>query len=250
MDSPRPWLRYVDASDLDNSVIKFDGMPVESPSGDKLGEIDGLIVDVAAGRPYYLVVDAGGWFKSKYFLLPIGHASLSTAQSRLVADLSRDHVERYPGFDRGEFEKLTDEELDAMSVQITDACCPRSAPADAAAASPSGARAWTSRPHYTTPSWWRSDYYRETHATAASTGGRVGSTVSSLSASQRSADRDREAVVAHAGDVSPHPGKRAQPGDVLGIETGGEETHIGETTDDENERRRDAERDAAKRAKG
>src|SRR5215831_10106933 len=102
MNSPRPWLRYVDASDLDNSAIKFDGMRVDSPSGEKLGEIDGLIVDVAAGRPYYVVVEAGGWFKSKYFLLPIGHASLSSAQNHLVADLSRDHVDRYPGFDRRE----------------------------------------------------------------------------------------------------------------------------------------------------
>jgi hypothetical protein len=46
--------------------------------------------------------------------------------------------------------------------------------------------------------------------------------------------------------VSPHFGGRAQPGDVLGIETGGEQTHVGETTGDENERRRDAEKAAAK----
>lgn len=68
--------------------------------------------------------------------------------------------------------------------------------------------------------------------------------------SSRSADRGRETVVAQGGDVSPHAGGRAQPGDVLGIETGGEETHVGDTTDDENERRRNAERDAAKRSKG
>jgi hypothetical protein len=34
---------------------------------------------------------------------------------------------------------------------------------------------------------------------------------------------------------------RAQPGDVLGIERDGEQTHIGETAEDEDERRRDAE---------
>jgi hypothetical protein len=42
------------------------------------------------------------------------------------------------------------------------------------------------------------------------------------------------------GDVSPHPGGRAQPGDVLGIETGGETTEIGDTVEDENKRRRNA----------
>ena len=49
-------------------------MDVESPSGEHLGDVDGFIVDSESGRPYYVVVDAGGWFKSKHFLLPIGHA--------------------------------------------------------------------------------------------------------------------------------------------------------------------------------
>jgi hypothetical protein len=48
-------------------------------------------------------------------------------------------------------------------------------------------------------------------------------------------------------DPSPHYAGRAQPGDVLGVETGGERTHVGETAEDENERRRDAEEADAKR---
>jgi hypothetical protein len=46
---------------------------------------------------------------------------------------------------------------------------------------------------------------------------------------------------AEAHDTSPHFDGRAQPGDVLGIETGGEETHIGETKNDEDVRREKAE---------
>ena len=49
-----------------------------------------------------------------------------------------------------------------------------------------------------------------------------------------------------AGDTSPHFGGRAQPGDILGIETGGETTAIGDTTEDEDERRADLEKAAAK----
>ncbi len=41
-------------------------------------------------------------------------------------------------------------------------------------------------------------------------------------------------------DISPHFGRRAQPGDILGLETGGETTSIGDTAEDENKRRRDA----------
>jgi hypothetical protein len=37
---------------------------------------------------------------------------------------------------------------------------------------------------------------------------------------------------------------RAQPGDILGIERGGESTSLGDTEGDEDERRRDAEDEA------
>ena len=39
---------------------------------------------------------------------------------------------------------------------------------------------------------------------------------------------------------------RAQPGDVLGIETDGETTSLGDTREDEDERREDAEKDVRK----
>jgi len=34
--------------------------------------------------------------------------------------------------------------------------------------------------------------------------------------------------------------RRAHPGDVIGVETGGERTYVGDTAEDENTRRRDA----------
>jgi uncharacterized protein YjbJ (UPF0337 family) len=54
-------------------------------------------------------------------------------------------------------------------------------------------------------------------------------------------DQCDEGPMARTAEPSPHFGGRAQPGDVIGLETGGEQTHVGETTEDENERRRDAE---------
>jgi hypothetical protein len=48
-----------------------------------------------------------------------------------------------------------------------------------------------------------------------------------------------------AGDVSPHFGGRAQPGDVLGFETGGETTSLADTAEDENKRRHEIEKDVA-----
>jgi hypothetical protein len=57
--------------------------------------------------------------------------------------------------------------------------------------------------------------------------------------SRRERENERTAG-SESDDVSPHYGKRAQPGDILGIETGGETTAIGDTAEDEDKRRRDA----------
>ena len=77
MDHPYPWLKYLPADDLDDDTVDFDGMKLEEPSGKTLGKVEGFIVDSDSGRPYYAVIDAGGWFKSKHFLLPVGHVRLA-----------------------------------------------------------------------------------------------------------------------------------------------------------------------------
>ena len=107
MNYPHEWLKYVDADTVACGNATFDGLRVESPTGENLGRVDAFIVDSASGRPYYVVVDAGGWFKSKHFLLPIGHARLDTDADSLVADVTRDRVSKFPGFDKDEFDKLT-----------------------------------------------------------------------------------------------------------------------------------------------
>ena len=154
MDHPLPWLRYVDAANLDDSAMSLDGMKVESESAENLGTVDGFIVDVATGRPYHVVVDAGGWFKSRLFLLPIGHVGLSEARTRhLVADISKAHIDRYPGFDLHEFEKLSDDELQRMNTAMASSCCPEE--------QVERYEQWT---HYRAPSWWDADFYRPDRA--------------------------------------------------------------------------------------
>ena len=73
MNHPRPGLRYVSVSDLKDERHTFEDITVEDPGGETLGLIAGFVLNVNAIQPYYVVVDGGGWFRSKYFLLPIGH---------------------------------------------------------------------------------------------------------------------------------------------------------------------------------
>jgi hypothetical protein len=250
VDHPLPWLRYVDAGDLDDQN-DFDGMTVESPTGERLGEVDGFIVDSASARPYYVVVDAGGWFKSKHFLLPIGHATLNSDTDRdaLVAAVPRERIDRFPGFDKSEFEKLTPEQLKRYNDDI---CVASSVTAITYGADEPYTAAWE-RSDYRTPDWWTSEpslpermgdeafesgvHYPPASAASQKTSNPVREEIRARERAENEADRE-----SRADDPSPHFDGRAQPGDVIGLETGGERTYIGETREDENKRRRDAEK--------
>lgn len=159
MDHPRPGLRYVNAGDLDGS-FNFDGLDVESYTEDKLGTVDGFIIDVNSARPYYVVVDAGGWFTSKYFLLPIGHAGLDLPENKLIADVKREHVAKYPGFDLDTFERLSFTELDRIDRQMVSACCPEESVDNDA----DFARRYETWKHYQNATWWDSSFYRPDRA--------------------------------------------------------------------------------------
>jgi len=148
------WLRYLPANELDekDADFEFDDTDVESPNGEHLGSVDGFVVDRDSGRPYYVVVDSGGWFKSKHFLVPVGHAHLDMAREVLVADLTRERVEKFPGFDLDTFETLTPEELE----RFNDAMCDVVATGTSAGSLGTRATAALSdRAAFRQPVWWR-----------------------------------------------------------------------------------------------
>ena len=239
-------LRYLDADDLDDSVVDFDGLDVRGRADDALGEVDGFLVDPGSGRVLYVVVDSGGWFTSRRFLIPIGHATIDRERPALRADLSRDSLRSYPEFDERRFRELSDDELKAYEQRMGAICCPDDR-GDAAAWRHDTAR------HYQQPGWWSAGAYTASRLRAIEPGSFRTRTVSPSTPPVREAF-DRERVIARgddrrgvdegrAGDdLSSHFGGRAQPGDVLGIETGGETTGIGDTAEDEDKRRRSSER--------
>jgi hypothetical protein len=160
MDHPRPWLRYVKAAGLDDSTFDFDGLAVVNGAGEKLGDVNGFILDADSARPYHVVVDAKGWFKTKHYLLPIGHAQLDAARKVLVADLAKDHIRKFPGFDLDTFAKWSDADMDRFNRETAAACC-----IDVTIVTTDPA-AWRTASHYTMPSWWDSLYERPDRAGA------------------------------------------------------------------------------------
>jgi hypothetical protein len=241
-------LRYLDADAIENDAVDFDGLNVESPTGEHLGDVDGFIVDSQSARPYYVVVDSGGWFKSKHYLLPVGHARLDPDREVLVADLTRERIDKFPGFDKNEFENLSERDLKRFNDEICQACNISGVSVVYSDTEPYSA-AWD-RPDYAYPNWWAAAPTRPDRMgeTAVTKGARPASESAVRHTEIPVHDRaDREHAVAREAEPSPHFDGRAQPGDVLGVETGGERTYVGDTADDENERRRDAEEANRKR---
>ncbi len=242
MDTYASRLRYLDVEAVDDSTIDFRGMDVRASDGSKLGDIDGFIIDATNGRIYHLVVDSGGWFTSRQFLLPIGHARLDLQDRALRVDVTRDSLRSYPEFDESRFEELSDDDLRRFEQTTAAACCP-----DERLTESSDAWDYDRRRHYEQPAWWPA-------------GTPVGERGRSVSGERRTVpireEYDRDLVTARerdvhedkvprsrpADDTSPHFEGRAQPGDVLGLETGGERTYIGDTSEDEDKRRRTAEK--------
>ena len=231
-------LRYLDASEVDNAVVDYDGLAVRGPGSGKLGQVDGFIVDAQAGRLYYVVVDSGGWFRSRRFLLPVGHAVLDADRTALHVDVARDALTKYPEFDEDRFRQFSDEDLRIFEGRMVEACCPAESSADA-----SDQSAYDSRRHYVQPSWWNSTVPMKARHGASEPS-------SCVATAPPPAPNDRDVLTARESsgpvtgvmfdDASPHYAGRAQPGDVIGIETEGERTYVGDTAEDENRRRRAA----------
>ena len=66
-----PHLINLANQDID-SEYNLEGYDCYDAQGEKLGDIDGVIVDGDSLQPRYVVVDTGGWFSSKQFVVPAG----------------------------------------------------------------------------------------------------------------------------------------------------------------------------------
>jgi hypothetical protein len=241
-------LRFLDAADLDDSNVDFSTLDVHGSDDHDLGDLDGFIVDTDSARVVYAVVDSGGWFRSRHFAVPIGHAQLDTGRRRLNVNVTRGAAEAFPAFNPKDLRRFSEDEMRAFEQRTAAVCCPDD-PADV-----SGAVQYDRIRHYAQPDWWRREYQREDRYQDLESWekrdqekhrARGESTPSTLDRTRDASNR--ELVTARepadgkrgdAGDVSPYYDGRAQPGDVIGIETGGETTGIGDTAADEDKTRR------------
>ena len=72
---------------------------------EKLGKIDDVIFDHSNGEIRYLVVDTGGWLKSKKFLVPAERLRMSAKHNDdFQADLNKAQVENFPPYNESDLD--------------------------------------------------------------------------------------------------------------------------------------------------
>lgn len=213
-------LRYVSARGLTRQVMDLDRLEVQDTSGDNLGEVEGFLVETSSGRPRYVVVDSGGWFRTRRYLLPVEHARFDPARRGLTFAGGRGAIQQFPDVADDRIESLRSEELAGYDRDVTRACCPDD----------EDFRRFELERHDDSPAWWRASAWTTVPgAPGVSAAGAVDERLAA-EARERWRPADDERAVAD-------PNERAQPGDVIGIETGGETTGIGDTAEDEDRRR-------------
>lgn len=76
------------------------GSTVYGPDDEKLGKIDDVIFDSDNGQIRYLVIDTGGWLRSRRFLVPPNEVRLSAIHNDdFEAGLTKSQIERFPALD-------------------------------------------------------------------------------------------------------------------------------------------------------
>ncbi|HSK10386.1 MAG TPA: PRC-barrel domain-containing protein [Vicinamibacterales bacterium] len=261
-------LRHLDAGHIVDDRIDFDGLDVRNASGEKLGAVEGFIVQRDTNRPYYVVVDSGGWFSSRHYLLPIGHVRFDPDNQALRVDMDRDTITGFPEVQLDRFDELSEEEARRINEQTLTACCPN----EVAARTGDDRWDYDRWSHYRQPDWWQArpaselppppltnrplaeDYdpgvvrtstlppasisgYEQEHVIAQ----HDENTARREAITPAGRDDERRYDRTAAGTPPEDRLDRAQPGDVLGVETAGETTSLGDTGRDEDERREDAE---------
>jgi len=86
------------------------GDAVVNPSGENLGRIEELMIDLDQGRVAYAVLSFGGFLGigSKLFAVPFEALELDAENKRFVLDTPREKLEQAPGFDKDQWPDFAD----------------------------------------------------------------------------------------------------------------------------------------------
>jgi ferritin-like metal-binding protein YciE len=100
-------LRYVPMDVIAQGRKDQTPLPVRNDDED-LGTLDGLVAEGGQGAARYAVIDAGGLLKHRRYLLPLSLLRFDDRTRVLRVSLDKDVANRYPDFDRDEFQTMSE----------------------------------------------------------------------------------------------------------------------------------------------
>ena len=117
---PTGRLRYVGVKEIAAGSGKSEHIAVCNDADEELGTLDGIIVDGASQQARYAVIDSGGLFVHRRYLLPLADMRFDDAACVLRVDISKPVASRYPAFDRDDFQRMSDSELAGWESRLAD----------------------------------------------------------------------------------------------------------------------------------
>lgn len=103
-----PPLRYLEAARVEGPEHGLDGFDVSTSDGQRLGRLDGFIVDPATRRLCSFVIRRPGLFRTRRYLVPLCPAQLDPEHQVLRVDPDGSEPS---AFDPTAFERFSDEDV-------------------------------------------------------------------------------------------------------------------------------------------
>ena len=93
------------------AASSLEGEAVLDATGETLGEIEEIMLDVKSGRIAYAVLAVGGFLGigEKYFAVPWRALALDADRKCFVLDVDKDTLANAPGFDKDHWPSMADE---------------------------------------------------------------------------------------------------------------------------------------------
>ncbi len=95
------------------------GDAVKNSKGEKLGEIEEIMLDLTAGRVIYAVLSFGGFLGigDKLFAIPWQALTIDTENEVVIFDVEKEVLEDAPGFDKDDWPTTVSED-DTWLVEV------------------------------------------------------------------------------------------------------------------------------------
>src|SRR5436853_6581567 len=93
---------------MDAATLIGDG--VVNSSGEDLGKIEAIMLDVTTGRIAYAVLSFGGFLGlgAKLFAIPWSALTLDAGEKRFILNVTKERLENAPGFDKDHWPSMAD----------------------------------------------------------------------------------------------------------------------------------------------